>query len=222
MKQHAVRPLRPDAIVFDKDGVLADSEAINLRSAFEIFAAHGHALEATDEPLIVGRHPVDYVPELAERLGIEPARQRRIIDEQDVVYTRLWREQGRLFDGARSALEAARRVGVGVGLATSSTRREVEEFLERFGLSEFFDVTLTLDDVERAKPDPEIYLSSARELGVEPSRMVVIEDSAPGVRAAKSAGAVCVAVRSHHVPAERIAAADMHIDSIARLPALLG
>ena len=53
------------AVVFDKDGVLADSEAINLRSAFEVFRAHGYELTAEDEPAIVGKHPMDYVPVLA-------------------------------------------------------------------------------------------------------------------------------------------------------------
>jgi len=85
------------AVVFDKDGVLADSESINLRAAFEVFRAHGYELGPEDEPSIVGKHPIDYVPELARRVGMSKAEQRRVIDEQDVVYNRIWQEQGRLF-----------------------------------------------------------------------------------------------------------------------------
>lgn len=209
------------AVVFDKDGVLADSEAINLRSAFEVFRSHGYELEPGDESAIVGRHPIDYVPLLARRFGLDEARQRRLIGEQDAIYERIWRERGRLLDGAREALDAVRRLGLATGLATSSSRREVDAFLERFELADRFDLTLTLDDVERAKPDPEIYLSAAREFGIPPPAMLVVEDSEHGIRAAKGAGAVCVAVRSPHVRPEHTALADARIDSVGELVALL-
>ncbi len=208
-------------VVFDKDGVLADSETINLRSAFEVFSAHGCELTSNDEPSIVGRHPIDYVPVLAQRFRVSDADQRRMVHEQDLIYTRFWHEQGRMFDGARETLDAVRRLGFGVGLATSSSRREVEDFIDRFELAACFDVTLSLDDVTRSKPDPEIYVSAARQLGVATSQMLVVEDSEHGVRAAKAAGATCVAVRSRHVRSERIAMADLQIDSIDELTALL-
>jgi HAD superfamily hydrolase (TIGR01509 family) len=209
------------AVVFDKDGVLADSESINLLSAFEVFRAHGYDLGPEDEPTIVGRHPVDYVPVLARRFDLNVAKQRRMIDEQDSIYSRTWRERGRMFPGAREVLDTVRRSNLGVGLATSSSRREVEDFIGRFELEACFDVTLSLDDVARAKPDPEIYVSAARLLGIETSQMLVVEDSEHGVRAAKDAGAICVAVRSRYVRPERIAIADRQIDSIDELTGLL-
>jgi len=212
---------RVQAVVFDKDGVLADSEAINIRSAFDIFRAHGYELRTGDEAGIVGKHPTDYVPILARKFGFDEAEQRRIIAEQDVIYSRFWRERGRMFDGAREALDAVRRKGLGVGLATSSSRREVEAFLERFDLARCFDVTLSLDDVTRAKPDPEIYFLAAQQLKITPQEMLVVEDSEHGVRAAKSSGAACVAVRTPHVPLERIAMADAHVDTLAEMTALL-
>jgi HAD superfamily hydrolase (TIGR01509 family) len=213
--------LEARAVVFDKDGVLADSEAINLRSAFEVFGAHGYELGPGDEPAIVGKHPIDYVPVLARRFDLSVKEQRRLIDEQDSIYSRVWQEQGRLFEGARETLNAVRRLDLGVGLATSSSRREVEDFIDRFELSSSFDVTLSLDDVSRAKPDPEIYVSAAQRLGVPTSRMLVVEDSEHGVRAAKDAGAICIAVRSRHVRPERIKMADVLIDSIDGLCELL-
>ena len=105
-----------------------------------------------------------------------------------------WREQGRMFDGAREALDAVRRSGLGVGLATSSSRAEVEDFIGRFELGSCFDVTLSLNDVVRAKPDPEIYLLVAEELGVSPEECLVLEDSPSGVKAALAAGMNVVAV----------------------------
>jgi HAD superfamily hydrolase (TIGR01509 family) len=212
---------RAKAVVFDKDGVLADSEAINIRSAFEVFRTHEYDLGPDDESEIVGKHPIDYVPLLARRFGIGKAEQRRMIDEHDVLYNRLWQDEGRLLNGAREALAAVRELGLSVGMATSSSRREVDAFLDRFGLAPCFDVTLSLDDVTRPKPDPEIYLLAARRLDVTPREMLVVEDSEHGVRAAKFAGATCVAVRTAQVRPERISMADAHIDSLDELTALL-
>ena len=209
------------AVVFDKDGVLADSEAINIRSAFEVFRAHGHELVPDDEPAIVGKHPIHYVPTFARRFHMDEAETRQVIAEQDVLYNEIWQGQGRMLDGAREALAVVRRRGLGVGLATSSSRREVDSYIDRVELAAFFDVTLSLDDVTRAKPDPEVYVSAARQLEVPLPEMLVVEDSEHGVRAAKAAGAICVAVRSRHVRPERIAMADLHIDSIGELTALL-
>jgi HAD superfamily hydrolase (TIGR01509 family) len=209
------------AVVFDKDGVLADSETINLRSAFEVFRAHGYELGPEDEPTIVGRHPITYVPLLAQRFGIGEDEQRRVIREQDAIYTRVWEEEARLFDGAREAIDTVRRLGLGVGMATSSSRCEVEAFLDRFELSDCFDVTLSLDDVKRAKPDPEIYVLAARRLSVPAGEMLVVEDSGHGIRAAKGAGSICVAVRSQHVRPEDLGMADVSIDSLRELAALL-
>ena len=212
---------RAKAVVFDKDGVLADSEAINIRSAFEVFRAHEYNLVPDDKFDIVGKHPLDYVPLLARRFGIGEADQRRMIGEHDVTYNRLWRAEGRMVSGAREALGAVRHLDLLVGLATSSTRREVDAFIAQFGLAPCFDVTLSLDDVTRPKPDPEIYLLAAQQLGVTPGEMLVVEDSEHGVRAAKAAGATCVAVRTAHVRPERILMADAHIDSLDELTALL-
>jgi HAD superfamily hydrolase (TIGR01509 family) len=127
-----------------------------------------------------------------------------------------------LFDGARDAIDAVRKIGLGLGMATSSSRREVDAFLERFELDGCFDITLSLDDVTAAKPDPEVYVKAARLLGVPVSAMLVVEDSKHGVRAAKDAGATCVAVRSPHVLPEQVADADLFVDSVGEVPGLLG
>lgn len=221
MPSGVVRLDRVKAIVFDKDGVLADSEAINIRSAFEVFARHGHTLRPEDRSRIVGRHPVDYVPDLAARFDLDEETQRTIIAAQDAYYTKTWRQAGRLLEGARAALAAARRTGLPVGLATSSSRQEVREFLERFDLAAAFDATLSMDDVRHAKPHPEIYRLAARCLKVRPQSMLVVEDSVHGVRAAKAAGAVCIAVDNPHLPGGRHAEADAHVASLSEVADLL-
>ena len=209
------------AVVFDMDGVLLDTEAINVQSAFDAFAALGHPLEAEDASLIVGRHPDDYVPELMDRRSAPASSIGTLRDDQTQRYTRLWRDQARLLPGAREALRIVRERGLAVGLATASGRANVDRALDRFGLRESFDLTLTKDDVAVRKPNPEVYVTAAARLHVLPAAMLVVEDSGPGVRAAKSAGARCVAVRSPHTAAPLLAAADALIESLEELPGLL-
>lgn len=211
----------PRAVVFDLDGVLIDSESVNVRATFEAFAALGHPLAPEDAAEIVGRHPVDYVPELMRRHAVPGALAVPLGREQSDGYARLWREEARLLPGAREALAAVRERGLPVGLATSSGRAGVEEALDRFDLRGVFDLTLSGDDVAVRKPDPEVYLLASRSLRVEPASMLVVEDSEYGVRAAKAAGAICVAVRTPHTPRDRIVAADALVASLEELSALL-
>lgn len=210
-----------EAVAFDKDGVLADSEPINLQSAFQVFADHGFPLEAGAATDIVGRHPVDYFPVLASRFGIGADQLAAMLEQKQGLYKRMWAAHGRLFSEVRDVLTAVRRPGLRTAIVTSSTRAELDHFLRRFELATSFDVTLSRDDVARPKPDPEIYLKAAARLGVRPQQLLVVEDSEYGVRSARAAGAFCVAIRSAHVPQARIAEADLQIEALADLPGLL-
>jgi HAD superfamily hydrolase (TIGR01509 family) len=164
---------------------------------------------------------VDYVPVLALRLGAREEEQRRIRELQGSVYIALWREQARLKEGAAEILGWLRERGYRLGLATSGGRGHVAHCLERFALGGLFEVVLTKDDVASRKPDPEIYVRCAGHFRVDPGGMLVVEDSEPGVRAARSAGARCVALLTPHVPAERVAQADAVIASLLELRGLL-
>jgi HAD superfamily hydrolase (TIGR01509 family) len=116
--------------------------------------------------------------------------------------------------GLFALLARLERRGLPRAVATSSRRAYAATLLERHGLAGHFAFVLSGEDVTRGKPDPEIYLTAAARFGVPPGRMLVLEDSAAGVAAAKAAGALVVAVPHEHSPAARLAAAD-HI--VARL-----
>ena len=209
------------AVAFDLDGVLLDTETINVRAAFDGFSAFGHTLDADDASEIVGRHPIDYVPILASRHDVPESILRAVVRRQSETYSRLWREESILMEGAIEALAACRIRGLPLALATSSGRASVEEALDRFGLRPYFDVTLTKDDVRRRKPDPEIYRLAAERLGVDPGELLVVEDSGHGVRSAKAAGAICAAVDSLVGPGPGDVDPDLRIRSLSELPPLL-
>jgi HAD superfamily hydrolase (TIGR01509 family) len=210
------------AVVFDKDGVLADSEAINVKSLRDVFASHGYSFGPNVDREIVGRHPKDYFPAIARQFGLSKARQETMYAEKEALYARMWDEEGSLFDGVHEVLAHVRGRVSRLGIATSATRPELDAFLARFGLADFFELTLSRDEVDRPKPAPDIYLSAARAFGTDPRNILVVEDSEPGVTSAHAAGTFCIAVGGAHLAPGTLALADRTIADLRDLPALLG
>jgi HAD superfamily hydrolase (TIGR01509 family) len=115
-------------------------------------------------------------------------------------------------------LEDARRLGVKLGVASSSPASWVVGHLERLGLRHYFDCVRTCDDVQHAKPDPELYLSALDCLGVNASQAIAIEDSPNGAHAAQRAGLFCIVVPTPITSRLNLDHADLRLDSLADLP----
>jgi sugar-phosphatase len=209
------RPIH--AVVFDMDGVLLDSEPIWRAVEREVFGRLG--IEVTEEDLMrtMGVRVVDVVEGWHRRHpwdGPSPAEIAETI--VDGVADTIERE-GRLNDGAVDAIDHLRRLGLPLALASSSPMRLIRAVLSMGGLEDRFDVVLTAEEEERGKPDPAVYLTAARRLGVAPERCLAIEDSLAGIRAAKAAGMVCIAVPEHPAEEARDAGADLVLDSLKEL-----
>jgi len=209
-------PFATDVVVFDLDGVLVDSENVNVASAVEAFRRFGAELPARAAARIVGRHPIDYVPELARAAGLREEILPDLLRFQDGVYRAHWREHVRAIPGADDAVAGLRRRGFRLGLATSAGREHAEACLERFGWRDAFATIVTKDDVARRKPDPEVYVRALA--GLAASRGVAVEDTAHGIAAARGAGMTVIAVLSGAVPATDLADADLVIEGMADLP----
>jgi HAD superfamily hydrolase (TIGR01509 family) len=117
--------------------------------------------------------------------------------------------------GAVELVDGLRQLKVPLGLASNSPRFLVDDALRTAGLADAFDAIVTSDDVEHAKPAPDIYLLACQRLGVEPSDAVALEDSPSGVAAAKAAGLTCIAVPQF--TETDVSAADRVIDSLEEL-----
>jgi HAD superfamily hydrolase (TIGR01509 family) len=207
------------AVVFDLDGLLLDTESLWHEAEIELFRRHGDEFTWDDKLAVVGTSYAATARYFAQRLGRPSAAGTELVDEMvDLMHERLQRE----VDGRPGALELVRRLrdlrsGVGLAVASNSSRRLVDTALATAGISDAFDAVITSDDVMHAKPAPDIYLEACRRLGVPPADAVALEDSATGIAAAKAAGMTCIAVPQY---AETdVSAADEVIDS---LEALLG
>ena len=205
------RPI--EAVVFDMDGVLVDSEPIWRAVEREVLAGVG--IEVTDDDLFetMGVRVADVVERWHRRHPWdEPSREdvaRSIVDRVAEAIER----EGAFHQEAIRAIDYVDGLGLRLGLASSSPMRLIRSVLSIGGLADRFEVVLSAEDEELGKPDPAVYLSTARELIVPPERCLAVEDSINGVRSAKEAGMVCVAVPVSGVT-DGFEGADLVLDSI--------
>jgi sugar-phosphatase len=183
-----------EAVVFDLDGLLIDSEPLWREAEMEVFASIG--VHLTDEMCAstMGLR-IDEVVEHWYRLfpWAEPGKrevERRVVER----LVSLVRGKGIPLPGVDTALASFRSIGLRLALASSSTHRIIEAALDRLGLGDEFEVVLSAEDELAGKPDPAIYLSAASALRVAPETCVALEDSLNGVLAAKAAGMTCIAI----------------------------
>ena len=213
------------AILFDMDGTLVDSEKLWFRAEGEVMAWLGWdgVWGPEHQRQLVGGsmgRTVAYMLEVSG-IGADPAEVARRL--QDGVEA-LLREQVPLMPGAKDLLSEVQAAGVPAALVTSTQRRITEYVLDGLG-RDYFTTTLTGDEVARPKPHPEPYLTAAERLGADPARCVAIEDSPTGVASAEAAGCAVVAIPSVTeilpAPGRTVVATLTDLD-LGRLRALIG
>ena len=205
------RPI--EAVVFDMDGVLIDSEPTWRAVEREVAARVGVELSDEDLERTMGvRIPEVVETWYARRPWVGPSKDQVVTSVLEGVAAAIERN-GELAAGAANAVRYVNGLGLRVALASSSPMRLIRAVLTRGGLLDDFDVVRSAEAEERGKPDPAVYLSTARSLGVEPATCLAVEDSGSGVRAAKAAGMVCVGVASLS-PRSRLAEADLVLGSL--------
>ena len=198
------------------DGVLVDSEPIWRSVEREVFGRLGIAV--TDEDLVETMGvPIDEVVSLWHRRHPwdEPSRGEVVETIVADVAERI--ERDGLNNGATRAVDHFRDLGLRLALASSSPLRLIRAVMSLDGLGDRFEVIHSAEREERGKPDPAVYRSTARELGVDPERCLAIEDSLNGVRSAKAAGMVCVALPETPPRDGKFGDADLVIASLSEL-----
>ena len=203
------------AVVFDMDGLLLDTEVLWQRAEEELFRRHGDRFTQADKLAVMGTSFEMTARYFAERLGRSEEHGTELVDELGELMHSLLQKEVSSRPGAVELVSRLRADGVRLALASNSSRFLVETALATAGLTDAFEAIVTSDDVAQAKPAPDIYLLACARLGIEPTEALALEDSAPGIEAAKAAGLVCIAVPQF---AETdVSAADRVIDSLEEL-----
>ena len=202
------------AIVFDFDGLILETEEPIYRSWLEVYTAHGEELPYDRWVKTVGSTNAAFHPQqhLEERIG-RPLPQ-DVLDRRVQRRTEMILAQGPL-PGVAERIDEARAMGLKLGVASSSTQEWVGGHLSRLGILACFDCVRCRDDVELAKPAPDLYLAVLECLDVRAAQAVAIEDSPNGITAARLAGMRCVAVPNLITAKLDISHADLVLNSLA-------
>ena len=209
-------------LIFDVDGVIADTEAVNARASIrvfeDLFSVKG--VKRQDFEAGLGRGAAEYVKAAAGIHGLELTEEQ--IEKatklrQDYFLKILSEEPLPPFPGVLELIEdALQREEFRLAIATSSTPEKSRTVLESAKIPFQEMVYITGNDVKNKKPEPELFLLAAERMGIEPANCVVIEDAPNGVQAAKAAGAKCIAV-TNSTDAAKLCEADVVCDSLEQI-----
>jgi HAD superfamily hydrolase (TIGR01509 family) len=203
-----------EAVVFDLDGVLVDSEHVWDEVREELARERGGRWHERAQADMMGMSSTEWSRYMHDVVGLSESPE-EINDEVVRRMRARYTDDLPLFDGAVEAVE--RLAGsFRLALASSSNRPLIDAVLAEAGLARCFEATVSSEEVARGKPAPDVFLEAARRLGVEPERCAAIEDSGNGLRAAHAAGMRVIAIpnRRYPPPAEAIALADVRLDSL--------
>jgi beta-phosphoglucomutase-like phosphatase (HAD superfamily) len=206
-------------LLFDFDGLLVDTESVARLAYEELYREHGHELPRDQWATLIGTIGAPWDPDahLEELVG-------RPLDRAALTERRRTREHGladleELRPGVEGYFADAERLGLKTAVVSSSDTSWIERHLGRLGRLEGLDVIVAANgDTARAKPRPDLYLEALALLGLQPEEGIAFEDSPNGIRAAKSAGLVCVAVPNPITATMAFGEADLVLESLADVP----
>jgi HAD superfamily hydrolase (TIGR01509 family) len=205
------------ALIFDFDGLMLDTELPEYRSWQDEFQALGCDFpRALWEECIGTSATFDPYELLAQRLG-RPVDKESVRERRRARFATLMAEQT-LMPGVIEYIEEAKRHKLKLGIASSSARRWIVGYLEQFNLLPLFDTVKCSDDVGTVKPNPTVYREALRALDVRPEQAVALEDSVNGMRAAQGAGIFCVVVPNEMTRRLSFDNADLRLASLTEMP----
>lgn len=193
----------PAAVIFDMDGVLVNSNPYHLAKWIDFLNHHQISYKEEELPeLILGkRNDTAFRHFLGPDLT--PQESKRLSEEIEETFRRVFKPHARPLPGLGKLIKECHAAGIPMAVASSAVRTNIEFVVDALGYRPYFRTMVSGDEVTHAKPDPEIYLKAARNLGISPTDAVAFEDSYVGIGAVKSAGMKCVAIASTF-PIERL------------------
>ena len=208
---------RIEAVLFDMDGVLVDSEAYICQAGMAMFAEKGYPVLAEDFLPFTGMGENRYLGGVAEKYKV-PFDLEKDKARTYEIYAELVRGKLSPLDGVHEFIDMCRKRGLKIAVASSADPVKVNINLEEIGLdSKLFQAVVTGLDIEHKKPAPDIFLKAAKLMGADPVHCLVVEDAISGVAAGKAAGARVLALTTAFSPGE-LSDADWITETLATAP----
>ncbi len=205
------------ATIFDVDGVLIDSYRAHYQSWLEMATHRGLSISEQQFKTSFGRTSRESMAQYwgAGRFRVEEVN--AMDREKEAAFRRIIVTDFPAMPGAAELVAALREAGFAVAVGSSAPHENVEVAIDRLGLRDRLGAVVTGSDVQRGKPDPQIFLTAAQRLGVPPGRCAVIEDAPVGIAAAAAAGMACVGLASTGRTREALSKAQLVVDSLTEL-----
>jgi HAD superfamily hydrolase (TIGR01509 family) len=210
------------AVIFDLDGVLADSEPSWDEIDAQLLREYGADYHGEYHREVLGVSYRGSVQFFKKKFKIS-APTEEMMKRREKIAAEFFAKRIDLFPSAKRVLEELREMKMPLAVATSSVGASARPFLDRHRITEFFDVIITGDEIERGKPEPDIYLHTAQKLAVPANECLVIEDSLSGIAAAKAAKMRVAAIPDRRFvdPREYEEEADYLLKDLSEIPALV-
>ncbi|HYP74566.1 MAG TPA: HAD family phosphatase [Polyangiaceae bacterium] len=211
-----MRAREPEAVIFDMDGVIIDSQAAANRALVEAAAKHGVRLAVSELEDLVGASAQQFWNYVKWRYALPEtiAYYAESYDENSEI---AGYDETLLSPGLDALFGELRAAGISIALATSASRRRMNAVIDMYGLAQWLDVALCREDAAREKPEPDLFLAAAAALSVSPAVCLVVEDSAPGITAARAAGMTVVGFTAYCGPNSLRRGADAYLSSFEGL-----
>lgn len=203
------------AVIFDMDGVIIDSEQVHKEAAYVLIGRLGFSVSETLFETFTGRRSVDcwqlMMDAQQEEVSYDPV---KLAEEEEEIFFSLYYDQlkAELVPGVQELIMKFRSMGLKLIVASSSPIIAIEKMLTHFRLESVFAGFVSGEQVEHGKPEPDIFLAAAKELGVDPSDCLVIEDSDAGVLAAKKAGMKAIGYANPNSHNQQLNEADLVVN----------
>mgnify|MGYP000936416411 CR=1 FL=1 len=206
-----------EAVIFDMDGVIVDSEPWHLEVNLKLFEELGFELSLEEYKQFIGKSNIDMWSLLKNKYSLKQSMQEllKIQGEKNIQY--LQQQKDGLIEGILTLLRTLKEKGIPTGLASSSSLEYIEAVLDKYKIREYFQVVVTGESMEKGKPAPDIFLYTAKLLEAKSENCVVIEDSENGVKAAKAGGMRCIGFKNPNSGEQDLHGADWLIDSIKEI-----
>ena len=208
-----------EAIIFDMDGVLVDSEYTYFQSKSQILSEAGHEVEDSYHFQFMGTTS-DYMWEKMKQEFSLPLPVAEYIQQMTALRQAMIKRDGiRVIPHVQEFVKGLSQAGLKLAVASSSSLAEIKVNLAEIGLSEYFSEVVSTEQVEHSKPAPDVYLAAAERIGIMPENCLGIEDTKNGTGAVRNAGMVCLGFANPAFPKQDLAFADRVVSSFSELDA---
>lgn len=201
--------LKIQAVIFDRDGVIINTEGLVIKSIRYALRMLGFELQDEDIPQITGRSFNVYKSYFQNKYDFDIDKYRKI--QNDYFYEHL--DEAEYFEHTIELIKTLHNKKIPIAITTSAGRDGTMLMLNKVGIGNIFNVIVTQEDCNSLKPDPEPYALTAKKLGIDPNYCVVLEDTTIGVESAKCAGMLCIAIPNEYTKDQDFSLADAVVNS---------